>query len=113
MCKTSATSEHREIEDIPADELNILICRFMMDIKKKVGGVYEPTTLASFAFCFASIFMKEKNKQKQNGIHRPRSVHIERNCALGLEYRPRSMALDGRSRPPTQFLPIQTSPAGE
>ena len=29
--------EEREIEDIPAEELNILICRFMMEIKKKDG----------------------------------------------------------------------------
>ena len=26
-------SENREIEEIPADELNILICRFMMDME--------------------------------------------------------------------------------
>ena len=37
-------SENREIEDVTADELNILICRFMMDVKKKDDGVYEPTT---------------------------------------------------------------------
>ena len=50
-------SEHkrnREIEDIPADELNILMCRFMVDIKKKVGGAYEPTARASFACCLHS-----------------------------------------------------------
>ena len=40
--------EARKIEDIPADELNILICRFMMEIKKKDGGAYEPATLQSF-----------------------------------------------------------------
>ena len=42
--------EARKIEDIhvPADELNILIRRFMMEIKKKDGGVYEPATLQSF-----------------------------------------------------------------
>lgn len=40
--------EERNIEDIPAHELNILICRFMMDMKKKDGGVYEPATLHSF-----------------------------------------------------------------
>ena len=38
-------SENREIEDMAADELNILICRFMMDTKKKDGGAYKPTTL--------------------------------------------------------------------
>ena len=40
--------EARKIEDIPADELNISICRFMMEIKKKDGGAYEPATLQSF-----------------------------------------------------------------
>ena len=34
--------EARKIEDIPADELNILRCRFMMEIKKEDGGAYEP-----------------------------------------------------------------------
>ena len=29
-------SENRDIEDMPADELNILICRFMIDIKGKM-----------------------------------------------------------------------------
>ena len=33
-------SENREIEKIPADKLNILICRLTMDIKKKDGGAY-------------------------------------------------------------------------
>ena len=40
--------EARKIEDILADELDILICRFMMEIKKKDGGAYEPATLQSF-----------------------------------------------------------------
>ena len=40
--------EARKIEDILADELNILICPFMMEIKKKDGGAYEPATLQSF-----------------------------------------------------------------
>ena len=37
--------ETRKNEDIPADELNILICRFIMEKKKKDGGAYEPATL--------------------------------------------------------------------
>ena len=40
--------EARKIEEIPADELNILICQFLMVIKKKDGGSYEPATLQSF-----------------------------------------------------------------
>ena len=47
-------SENREIEEIPADKLNILICRLTMDIKKKHGGAYGSTTLASFASCLHS-----------------------------------------------------------
>ena len=33
--------EARKLEEIPADELNILICQFLMEIKKKDGGSYE------------------------------------------------------------------------
>ena len=40
--------EARKIEEIPADELNILICQFLIEIKKKDGGSYEPATLQSF-----------------------------------------------------------------
>ena len=40
----------------------------------------------------------EKN---ENVIHRPRAVHIRRNCTLGLS--------TGYSRPRAQFLPVRTS----
>ena len=30
-------SENRDIEDMPADELNILICRFMIDIRGEMA----------------------------------------------------------------------------
>ena len=40
--------EEREIEDIPSSELNVLICRFFMEINKKDGGAYEPSSLTSF-----------------------------------------------------------------
>ena len=59
-------SENREIEDITVDELNVLICRFLMDIKKTDGGAYEATTLASFASCLLS-----RKKKKKKVIHRP------------------------------------------
>ena len=35
------------MENIPLNELNILLCRFFMDVRKKDGGVYEPGTLVS------------------------------------------------------------------
>ena len=36
------------MENIPPNGLNILLCRFFIDVRKKDGGVYEPGTLASF-----------------------------------------------------------------
>ena len=44
---TSAGDE-RNIEDIPAKDLNLHMCRFFMEIKKKDGEQYEPRTLISF-----------------------------------------------------------------
>ena len=40
--------EARKIEEIPADELSILRCRFLIVIKKKDSGSYEPATPQSF-----------------------------------------------------------------
>ena len=40
-------NESRQIENIPPDELNVLLCHFFMDIKKKDGKQYEPTSLTS------------------------------------------------------------------
>ena len=51
-------SENRGIEGMAADELNILICRFMMN--KKDGGAYEPTTPTSFSSCLYSPGKKVK-----------------------------------------------------
>ena len=55
--------ETREIEDIPADELNLLICRFMMEKKKKDGGAYEPGTLQSFQRSLQR-YLNDKNSKK-------------------------------------------------
>lgn len=43
----STVGETRALEKIPSEELNILLCRFFMDIRKKDNGVYEPGSLAS------------------------------------------------------------------
>ena len=37
-------NKNREIEDIPADEMNILICRFTKDINKKDGCLENPNS---------------------------------------------------------------------
>ena len=44
----STVGETRALEKIPSEELNILLCRFFMDVRKKDGGVYEPGSPASF-----------------------------------------------------------------
>ena len=55
--------EKRKIEDIPANELNILICRFIMERKKKNGGAYEPATLQSFQTSLQR-YLNDKNSKK-------------------------------------------------
>ena len=39
--------ETRALENIPPKELNVLLCRFFMDVCKKDGRVYEPRPLTS------------------------------------------------------------------
>ncbi|KAK3703834.1 hypothetical protein QZH41_012445 [Actinostola sp. cb2023] len=41
-------SEQRELENIPWDELNLLLCSFFKTVAKKNGDQYEPGTLTSF-----------------------------------------------------------------
>ena len=41
-------NEKREVENIPSDELNVLMCRFFMSVKKKDGSHYEPVSFTSF-----------------------------------------------------------------
>jgi len=43
----STVGETRALENIPPEELNILLRRIFMDIRKKDGGLYEPGSLAS------------------------------------------------------------------
>ena len=54
--------ETRKIEEIPADELNILICQFLIEIKKKDGGSYEPATLQSFQRSLQRYLNDKKSK---------------------------------------------------
>ena len=44
----TSAGEERNIEDIPVKDLNVLMSRFSMDIKKKDGDQYEPAILTSF-----------------------------------------------------------------
>ncbi len=40
--------EPRNLENILANELNVLLCKFFMNVRKKDGCVYEPSFLTSF-----------------------------------------------------------------
>ncbi len=41
-------NESREAKDIPEEELNLLLCKFLKSVKKVDGTEYEPGTLTSF-----------------------------------------------------------------
>ena len=43
-----AENEQRYIENIPPEDLNVHICRFLMQVEKKNGTAYEPNTLTCF-----------------------------------------------------------------
>jgi len=42
----------KEIENLEAKELDELLCAFIVEVKKKDRGEYEPTTLRSFISSF-------------------------------------------------------------
>ena len=42
----------KEIENLEAKELDEVLCAFIVEVKKKDGGEYEPTTLRSFISSF-------------------------------------------------------------
>ena len=56
----SSIGEVRELENISAGTLNVLLCKFFMDVKKKDGGVYEPASLSSFQRNIQR-YLKDKN----------------------------------------------------
>ena len=41
-------NELRNVEDIPFVKLNLLLCSFFKDVKKKNGKAYKPATLTFF-----------------------------------------------------------------
>ena len=42
---SSAKEVDKEIENLEAKELDEVLCAFIVEVKKKDGGEYEPTTL--------------------------------------------------------------------
>lgn len=77
--------EKREIEDIPTEELNILICRFMTEVKKKDGGAYEPATLSCFQRSLQR-FLNDKNSNinilKDQEFQKTREVLLSKKKQL-------------------------------
>ena len=45
-------NEHREIENIDAKSLDVFIANFLLQVRKKDGEQYEPTSLRSFVSSF-------------------------------------------------------------
>ena len=80
--------EAREIEDIPADELNLLICRLIMEKKKKDGEAYEPGTLQSFQRSF-QCYLNDKNSKmnilKDQEFKKSREVLLSKKKQLVVE----------------------------
>ena len=78
--------EEREIEDIPAEELNILICRFMMEIKKKDGSTYKPATLGCFQRSL-QCYLNDKNSNilKDQEFQKSREVLLSKKKQLVVE----------------------------
>ena len=49
----------KEIENLEAKELDEVLCAFIVEVKKKDGGEYEPTTLRSFISSFDRYLRKK------------------------------------------------------
>ena len=49
----------KEIENLEAKELNEVLCAFIVEVKKKDRGEYEPTTLRSFISSFDHYLRKK------------------------------------------------------
>ena len=65
------------MEDIPEPELNTLLCKFFISIRKQDGGEYEPGSITGFQRSFQR-YLQEKgssyNILKDNEFSRSRSV---------------------------------------
>ena len=54
--------ESRDIDDIPAPELNSLLCAFFVKVKRKDGKEYEPGSLSSFLNTFTRVLADKGSK---------------------------------------------------
>ena len=77
--------ESRDIDDIPAPELNSLLCAFFMKVKRKDGKEYEPSSLSSFLNTFTRVLADKGSKinlKKDTEFEKTRKVLAARRKQL-------------------------------
>ena len=72
-------NEKREVENIPSDELNVLMCRFFMSVKKKDGSHYEPVSLTSFHRSLQRFLNDKGSPLKSKPAKRPTVQKVQRS----------------------------------
>ena len=78
-------NETRELEQIPVKELDKLLCKFFMTIKRKDGNNYEPDTLTSIQRSIQRYLQQQNadfNIIKDNDFHLSREVLAARRKSL-------------------------------
>ncbi len=78
-------NEVRKLNEIPANELNLLLCRFFMTITKKDGSMYEPSSFKSFQRSvqrFLNFASSPLNIFKDKEFAKSREVLVARKCQL-------------------------------
>ena len=69
--------ESRAIENIPANELDLLLCKFFISVRKQNGTEYEPGTLSSFQRSFQRYLHEKRsliNILRDNEFSKSREV---------------------------------------
>ena len=54
-------NDNRSIEEIPPAELDKVLARFFMSVKKEDGSPYEPTTVKSFQSSLSRFLLEKRN----------------------------------------------------
>ena len=96
-------NETRELEQIPVKELDKLLCKFFMTIKRKDGNNYEPDTLTSIQRSIQRYLQQQNadfNIIKDNDFHLSREV---------LAARRKSLVSDGKGNRPNATRPLTDS----
>ena len=75
-----SNNEFRAIENIPANELNTVLARFFVNIRKRNGDVYKPSSLTAFQrslqrYCYIKILQYCKCLPRPSICVIPRSLN--------------------------------------